>query len=220
MGETLFVINPNSSAHVTAGIDRAVDPLRSLGVAIACKTLEQGPPGIETRAQADAVVAPLLDLGSILAPDAAALVIACFGDPGLPEMRAVARCPVFGIQESAVLTAMSRGHRFGVISILATSVERHRQAFDAMGVLGRCAGDRALDLGVGDLADAPRTLARMIEIGSALRDQDGADVLILGCAGMAQYRARLEAALELPVIEPCQAAAAMAVGRIALERGG
>ena len=48
----------------------------------------------------------------------------------------------------------------------------------------------------------------------------GADVLIMGCAGMAQYRARLEAALELPVIEPCQAAAAMAVGRIALERGG
>jgi Asp/Glu/hydantoin racemase len=56
----------------------------------------------------------------------------------------------------------------------------------------------------------------MIETGRALRDRDGADVLILGCAGMAGRRAALEDALGLPVVEPCQAATAMALGRIAL----
>jgi Asp/Glu/hydantoin racemase len=49
-----------------------------------------------------------------------------------------------------------------------------------------------------------------------LRDEDGADVLIMGCAGMAHYRDTLEAETGLPVVEPCQAAAAMALTQIAL----
>jgi Asp/Glu/hydantoin racemase len=93
------------------------------------------------------------------------------------------------------------------------------RSFGAMGVLDRLAGDRALNLGVGDLSDTARTLARMIEIGTQLRDTDGADVLIMGCAGMAGYRSALQDALDLPVVEPCQAAAAMAIGRIALNLG-
>lgn len=56
----------------------------------------------------------------------------------------------------------------------------------------------------------------MIATGKRLRDEDGAEVLIMGCAGMADYRDRLESETGLPVVEPCQAAAAMAIGRIAL----
>ena len=78
------------------------------------------------------------------------------------------------------------------------------------------AGDRALGLGVAELAEEGRTLPAMIATGQRLRDEDGADVLIMGCAGMAGYRAAVEAATGLPVVEPCQAAAAMALGRIAL----
>ena len=59
----------------------------------------------------------------------------------------------------------------------------------------------------------------MIEIGCRLRDQCGADVLIMGCAGMARYRADLEGAVQIPVVEPTQAAVAMAVGRIRLGWG-
>jgi Asp/Glu/hydantoin racemase len=212
-----MVINPNSSAHVTDGIDRAVAPLRRLGVPIRCETLAEGPPGIETQAQADAVVVPLLALARRLEGEAAGFVIACFGDPGLHALRGTVARPVFGIQECAVLSAMTLGQRFGVIAILPASVPRHLRAFGAMGVIDRCAGDRALGLGVADLADPGRTLARMIETGCALRDRDGADVLIMGCAGMAGYRAALAEATGLPVVEPCQAAVAMAVGRIALE---
>jgi Asp/Glu/hydantoin racemase len=85
-----------------------------------------------------------------------------------------------------------------------------------MGVLDRLAGDRALGLGVADLADEEKSLSAMVTTGKRLRDDDGANVLIMGCAGMAQYRDILEAETGLPVVEPTQAAAAMALGQIAL----
>ncbi|MFT5346330.1 MAG: allantoin racemase, partial [Dinoroseobacter sp.] len=85
--KTLYVLNPNSSKDVTARIDVAMEPLRSLGVAIACKTLPEGPPGIESLRQADLVIAPLLAQAASLEADAAGFVIACFGDPGLHALR-------------------------------------------------------------------------------------------------------------------------------------
>jgi Asp/Glu/hydantoin racemase len=213
---TLFVINPNSSQAVTDGIDASLAPLRAMGTPIACLTLPEGPPGIESQAQADAMVPHLMALATRLEPEAAGFVVACFGDPGLHALRDVTARPVLGIQECSVMTALTLGQRFGVIAILPASIPRHLRAFGAMGVTGRLAGDRALGLGVADLASDDTVQERMVEVGRALRDQDGADVLILGCAGMARFRAPLEAALGVPVVEPCQTAAAMALGRIAL----
>jgi Asp/Glu/hydantoin racemase len=59
----------------------------------------------------------------------------------------------------------------------------------------------------------------MIDVGRRLRDQHGADVLVMGCAGMARYRGDLEEAVRIPVVEPTQAAVAMAIGRIRLGWG-
>ena len=213
----LIVINPNSSETVTAGIDRAMEPLRRFGIPIRCLTLAEGPPGIENQAEADLTIAPLLARAAREEAGAAGFVIACFGDPGLHALRARTRLPVLGIQEAAVMTALTMGQRFGVIAILPASIPRHLRAFGAMGVLDRLAGDRALGLGVAELAEADRTLAAMVDTGRRLRDEDGAEVLVMGCAGMAAYRAELSAATGLPVVEPCQAAAAMALGRIALD---
>ncbi|NPD21035.1 aspartate/glutamate racemase family protein [Alterinioella nitratireducens] len=217
MTGSLIVINPNSSETVTQGIDAAVEPLRRFGVPIRCLTLAEGPPGIESQRQADLTIAPMLALAAAQT-DAAGFVIACFGDPGLHALRDQTALPVLGIQEAAVMTALTLGQRFGVIAILPGSIPRHLRAFGSMGVLDRLAGDRALGLGVGDLADPGKSLAAMIATGKRLRDEDGADVLIMGCAGMAQYRATLEAETGLAVVEPCQAAAATALGRIALRQ--
>lgn len=212
---SLIVINPNSSQVVTDGIDRAVDPLRRFGIPIRCMTLAKGPPGIESQMQADLTIAPMLELAANQ-DDAAGFVIACFGDPGLHALRDQTRLPVVGIQEAAVMTALTLGQRFGVIAIMPASIPRHLRAFGAMGVLDRLAGDRALGLGVADLADPDKSLTAIIATGKHLRDIDGAQVLIMGCAGMAQYRAQIEDATGLPVVEPCQAATAMALGHIAL----
>lgn len=215
MSKSLVIINPNSSATVTDGIDTAVDPLRRFGVPITCLTLAEGPKGIESQMQADLTIAPMLKLAAAQT-DAAGYVIACFGDPGLHALRDQTDLPVVGIQEAAVMTALTLGQRFGVIAIMQRSIPRHLRAFGAMGVLDRLAGDRPLGLGVADLASADKSLAAMIATGKRLRDNDGADVLIMGCAGMAQYRQLIEDATGLPVVEPCQAAAALALGHIAL----
>ena len=212
---SLIVINPNASQTVTDGIDAAIDPLRSFGIPIRCLTLAAGPPGIESQKQADLTVAPMLALAAAQR-DAAGYVIACFGDPGLHALRDQTAMPVVGIQEAAVMTALTLGQRFGVIAILPPSIPRHLRAFGAMGVLDRLAGDRALGLGVADLSNVDTTLAAMIATARRLRDTDGADVLIMGCAGMATYRARLQDATSLPVVEPSQAAVSMALGQIAL----
>jgi Asp/Glu/hydantoin racemase len=214
--KTLIVINPNASQTVTDGIKLALDPLRKFGTPIRCLTLAEGPPGIENQRQADLTIAPMLELAAAQT-DAAGYVIACFGDPGLHALRDQTALPVAGIQEAAVMTALTLGQRFGVIAILPASIPRHLRAFGAMGVLDRLAGDRALGLSVADLADPDKSLDAMIATGKRLRDEDGANVLIMGCAGMAHYRATLAHETGLPVVEPCQAAAAMVLGQIALK---
>ncbi|MFO8126885.1 aspartate/glutamate racemase family protein [Yoonia sp.] len=213
--DTLIVINPNSSQTVTDGIKLALDPLRKFGTPIRCLTLVEGPQGIENQRQADHTIAPMLRLAAAQ-KDAAGYVIACFGDPGLHALRDQTTLPVVGIQEAAVMTALTLGQRFGVIAILPASIPRHLRAFGAMGVLDRLAGDRALGLSVADLADPEKSLDAMIDTGKRLRNEDGANVLIMGCAGMAHYRSTLEAETGLPVVDPCQAAAAMAISQITL----
>lgn len=220
MGNPIYVINPNSNTAVTAAIDAACAPLRSEnGQQITCLTLAEGPRGIESQRDADLVIAPLLKEAARLEENAAAFVIACFSDPGLYSLREQSRHPVLGIAECAVLTALTLGRRFGVIAILPTSVARHLRYFGAMGVLDRLAADLPVGLGVAELAGEERTFSRMLSVGRTLRDAHHADVLVMGCAGMARYRSKLEVALEIPVVEPTQAAVVMALGRVRLGWG-
>jgi Asp/Glu/hydantoin racemase len=218
MAERILVVNPNSTEAVTHAIDRALDPLRLAGgPAIDCMTLAEGPPGIESQLDADSVILPLCRL--VREESAAAHVIACFSDPGLFAAREATDRPVFGIAECGILQALTLGHRFGIVSILARSVPRHLRYVAAMGLSQRLAGDLPIGLGVAELADLRATLARMTEAGRTLRDRHGADVLVMGCAGMAAYRDDFEAAVGVPVVEPTQAAVAMALGRIRLGWG-
>lgn len=215
---TIHVINPNSSDAVTEGIDAAIDAMRAVSpVPIACHTLAEGPPGIETDDHVKEVVQPLLARAAALESGASGFVIACFSDPGLHVLRDQTAHPVSGIAEASILTAMGLGQRFGIISILSGSIPRHTRMLEAMGVRDRCAADLPLELGVAELQDDARTFKRLQDVGADLIAA-GSDVLILGCAGMAGYRVRLQQALDCPVIDPCQAAVAMTIGKLALTR--
>lgn len=218
MQERILVINPNSNDAVTRGMDAACDRLRIAGgPAIECATLAEGPPGIETQLDVDGVVPPLIRMLGARERDYAAFVIGCFSDPGLHALREVTRKPVLGICECGILTALTLGQRFGVIAILQRSIPRHLRTIGAMGVGERLAGELAVGLGVAELADETKTFGRMVEVGRKLRDDRGADVLVMGCAGMARYRKPLADAVDLPVVEPTQAAVAMAIGRVRLD---
>jgi allantoin racemase len=220
MSDRILVINPNSTVSVTRAIDDAMASLRIPGgPEIDCMTLEDGPPGVESQTDADRVIQPLCRVIRDHEADAAAFIIACFSDPGLFSAREQTAKPVLGIAECGILTALTLGHRFGVISILAGSLPRHLRYIAAMGLGSRLAADLPIGLGVTELADARTTLTRMIDVGRRLRDAHGADVLVMGCAGMARYRDDLEEAARIPVVEPTQAAVTMAIGRVRLGWG-
>src|SRR5262245_2559308 len=117
MPGAVIVINPNSTEAVTRAMDVGLAPLRLPdGPEIVCQTLEEGPPGIETQRDADSVIAPLCRAIAAQEAQASAFVIACFSDPGLFSAREMTARPVFGIAEAGILSALTLGHRFGVIS--------------------------------------------------------------------------------------------------------
>src|SRR5436190_10670467 len=217
MADRILVINPNPTEAVTRGIDDAVEPLRmSGGPAIDCVTLKEGPPGIETQQHVDEVVQPLLKLLREKEGDYAAFVIACYSDPGLHSLREATRKPVLGISECGILTALTLGQKFGVIAILRQSIARHLRYVGALGVSERLAAELPVDIPVVELSNQEKTFGRMVEVGSALRRQHGADVVVMGCAGMARYRKPLQDEIGIPVVEPTQAAVSMAIGRVRL----
>ena len=113
--------------------------------------------------------------------------------------------PKARIQDKALLTPILQG-----------SIARHWRAWGAMGIAQRVAGEAAIGRTVAELADADATLSAMVAAGRRLRDAHGADVLVMGCAGMAAFRAPLSEATGLPVVEPTQAAVSMILGRIQL----
>jgi allantoin racemase len=147
----------------------------------------------------------------------AAFVIACYSDPGLHSLREATRKPVLGIAECGILTALTLGQKFGVIAILRQSIPRHLRYVGALGVSERLAAELPVGLRVVELSDEAKTFGRMVEVGKALRQQHGADVVIMGCAGMARYRKPLQDEIGIPVVEPTQAAVAMAIGRVRLD---
>ena len=215
--DRILVINPNSTEAVTQGIDEAMAALRIPGgPAIDCMTLKEGPPGIETQQHVDGVIPHLLRLVREREAEYSAFVIACYSDPGLHSVRESTAKPVLGISECGILTALTLGQKFGVIAILQKSIPRHLRYMGAMGVMDRLAGELPVGLAVTELSDEKKTFGRMVEVATALRDVHGANVIVMGCAGMARYRKPLQDAVGLPVVEPSQAAVGMAIARVRL----
>ena len=215
--DRILVINPNSTEAVTQGIDEGMAALRIPGgPAIDCMTLKEGPPGIETQQHVDGVIPHLLHLVREREAEYSAFVIACYSDPGLHSVREATAKPVLGISECGILTALTLGQKFGVIAILQKSIPRHLRYMGAMGVMDRLAGELPVGLAVTELSDEKKTFGRMVEVATALRDVHGANVIVMGCAGMARYRKPLQDAVGLPVVEPSQAAVGMAIARVRL----
>ncbi|QQA41983.1 aspartate/glutamate racemase family protein [Pelagovum pacificum] len=209
----IAVLNPNSSEAVTRSMARCLERQVALtDHQIDCHTLTSAPKGIETDEDVRAVAPKAADW--VRSVEADACVIACFSDPGLTEAREVAGKPVFGIAESAYGRTLVLGQRFGVISLGQSSISRHRAMIERMGILSRLGGDRAVEMSVAEANDADRAASRIAAVGRQLREEDGADVLVLGCAGMGEQRERLQEETGCIVIDPVQAAVADAVAAL------
>ena len=181
------------------------------GPAFDVVTLREGPPAIYDWRDWHVVVDPLCRL--IEREPADAYVIACASDPGIEAARAVTMRPVFGVFRCAVALAIARAERFGVIAIVDASKARHLAALRAMGLESRLAAEVALNVSMDTLLEPQAARARLIEAAKACAAA-GSGTVILGCTGMAHHRAAVEDAAGVPVIEPCQAAAAVAIGSL------
>lgn len=211
----ILVINPNSNEAVTDGLRDCLAPLQIAERAmIECMTLTEGPFGIESMLDAESVVLPLRRV--VLArEDADAFVIACYSDPGLALCREATSKPVFGIQESGLFAALQRGARVGVVALGPKSVARHLPYVRALGLMSRLAAERPLHLSVAE-SEKDSAYPRIETVARELVEQDMADTLLMGCAGLAGHVPKLEAALGVPVTEPTQAAVTQALGAVLL----
>ena len=212
----ILVINPNSSEACSAAISRTLAPFRfAAGPDFDVATLSEGPPAIYSWRDWHAVAEPMCRL--VERSDADLYVIACASDPGIEALRAVTSRPVLGIFRSAVAAAVARAERFGVIALVESSKARHRLALRAMGLDDRLAGEVALNVSMDRLLDPHAAGAALLAAGHQLAGL-GAEMLILGCTGMAHHAAAVRDALALPVIDPTQAAAGLALGILAQDR--
>lgn len=209
----VLVVNPNRDEACTAAIAATVAPLARPGLLrFDVTALADGPAAVTSWRDWHAVAEPLARV--VTATPADAYLIACVSDPAIDLLRSLTARPVFGALRSGIAAALARADRFGILAFVAASVARQRRVLQAMGVEARCVGALPLDLPMAALTAPEGARPRLAEVGRALAAQ-GADCLILGCAGMAGHRAWLEDELGLPVVEPCQAAAALAAATLA-----
>lgn len=212
----ILVINPNSNDGVTRVIDRSLQSCRAQAVLdVSCMTLADAPFSIETDEDIDAVK-PLIVKAILSHGDADAFVIACYADPGLEESRSQSNKAVFGIQESAVSLSVTYGRRFGVLALGRDAIHRHIAYVRQLGCQDFHAGERPLDISVDATVNDPDVLMKIIETGRQLIDEDGAETLILGCAGLSGHRKAAQHELGVPVIDPVEAAVTMAMESLGL----
>jgi allantoin racemase len=211
----ILVINPNSSSSMTRSMEACLVVLKaSTRHDIHCTELAKSPPGIETDEHVVEVIPHLLD--AVGQSSADAFVLGCFSDPGIEVIREATDKPVTGIAESAYLAALGLGHRFGIVSLGPSSIARHLRYLEKLKLAGRLAGDRSIDMTIPQLMSS-NVVETVVRTGRLLRDEDGADVIILGCAGLGGYRAAMEAELGLPIVDPVQAGVALACTNLDLQ---
>lgn len=210
----ILVINPNSSRVFTQLIQQSVAHLQANGTyQIDCIELEGTPPGIESQRDIDSVIEPLCRLVAAESANTDAFVVGCFADTGVYSAREVTTKPVLGLCEAALATALNMGERFGVISTSLSSRNAELRLVRSYGLLDRCAGFAPVNLPVVEIPNHAAAKERILSAGASLMEC-GADVLVLGCAGMAPYRKLLRDTLKLPVIDPNSSAVAMAIGMV------
>ncbi|MCM4081330.1 aspartate/glutamate racemase family protein [Paractinoplanes hotanensis] len=209
------VINPNTTESMTALIAASARAVAGPGTVVEAVTPAMGPASIESHYD-EALAVPGILQAIASAPEADGFVLACFGDPGLDAARELAVGPVVGIAEAAMHAATLVGRGFSVVTTLSRTRGRAHDLAGRYVGAGACRGVHACDIPVLDLERDPGVLDRVVEVARAALDRDDSDVIVLGCAGMADLCARASAELGVPVIDGVAAATVLVQSLVAL----
>ncbi|STZ62469.1 aspartate/glutamate racemase family protein [Mycolicibacterium tokaiense] len=217
----ILVCNVNTSASMTAEIDGAARAAAAPGTQIVTRSPLFGAEAVDSAAESYLcavgvldLTARLLDAGSF---DFDAVILAGFGEHGKDALQELLTVPVLDIAEAAVHLAHLVGRRFSVITTLAASIPAIEDRLLLAGLSAHCASVRACGLGTAAVdADPSGAVDAIVAEAQRAMDEDGADVICLGCAGMAGVTEAITARLGVPAIDGVAAAVVLAQSLVGL----
>ena len=211
----ILIVNPNTTASMTQTIGDAARAVAAPGTEISAVTSSMGPASIEGFYD-EAFAVPGLIRALLEAPDADAGIIACFDDTGLDAARSVARFPVVGICEAALVTAGQLAKRIAIVTTLPRSIVPLEELVRRYGFADR-ALVTACNVAVLDLEKTGSDAAEKLDAEIALALDKGAEAIVLGCAGMADLALTLSQRFGVPVIDGVAAAVKQAEALVGLK---
>jgi allantoin racemase len=211
----ILIVNPNTTASMTQAIGAAARAVAAPGTEIVAVTSPMGPASIEGFYD-EAFAIPGLIRALLEAPDADAGIIACFDDTGLDAARSVARFPVVGICEAALVTAGQLAKRIAIITTLPRSIVPLEELVRRYGFADR-ALVTACNVAVLDLEKTGSGAVEKLNAEIELALDKGAEAIVLGCAGMADLALTLSQRFGVPVIDGVAAAVKQAEALVGLK---
>lgn len=209
----LLLINPNISESVSALIADEARRTASPGTSIEVLTAPFGMAYIETRFEALIGAYAVAQLAAEHYKRADAIVVAAFGDPGLPAIRELVPIPVVGMSEAALSSACLLGQRFSIIAISSRITAWYRETVERCGLVSRLASIRGLDEPLADIASVQTDKAsQLLAMCRHAVSQDGADVLIIAGAPLAGLARQVRDQLPVPAVDGVSCAVTQAEG--------
>lgn len=205
----LMVLNPNTSAEFTLSIQEAGEAVRSPSTELVCLNPSSGPKSIESVYDELLSCGPCLEVLIARQAEFDGFIIACYGNhPVITAAREMLAQPVIGIMEASLYLACAVGHTFSIITSEERAIAMFWEGVKAFGLKERCASIRSTNTPVLALEGAGKADVEELILAEARRavEEDGAEAISLGCAGMAGLDKRLTRALGVPVVDGVAAA--------------
>ena len=215
----ILLLNPNTSESMTAEIAAAANAAAAEGTEIVTRCPRFGTSAIDSAAESYLSAVAVMDLVAATASefDYDAVVLAGFGEHGKDALQEMLAVPVLDIAEAAAHVAHLIGRRFSVVTTLARSIPPIEDRLMLAGLAGHCASVRACGLGTAEVeADPAAAVQAIVDEAAKAITEDGADVICLGCAGMAGVSAAITAKLGVPAVDGVAAAVALAQALVGL----
>ena len=182
---TILVVNPNTSAEMTAAIDRMAREAAGACANVVTRRSLHGPHTIEGPLDAALGVAGMLEVVGAYPDSFDAVVVACFGDPGVEALRLLVRVPVLGIGTASFTQAAFIAPRFAIVTPTVGSPERYAAVTAALGLTTQFVGTYQTPLAVADFESGDPAVVEILVFHAQQAVKDGADCLLFGCAGIA-----------------------------------
>lgn len=211
----IVVTNCNTTQEMTEEIVRGARAAAGPGTTVTGLTPDWGPESAEGWLDSYLSAAAVLDLLRTYEVPYDAVVMAGFGEHGREGARELVDVPVVDITEAAAHFACLLGRRYGVVTTLERSCGQIEDSLETAGVGRNCAAVVGTGLGVLDLGDDRRTEEAFVAAAERAREA-GAEVLVLGCAGMTGLQRTVGQKLGLPVVDGVGAAVKLAESLVTL----